>query len=112
MSAAVKGGMSRGRSLPCTRTRGALLVERCRSLPPSSIIFFKSSLSVMPAIFPPYRTVSRNTSSMVVSPAATLMSPLRRKVIIPSSRAFFLSSIADAPTRINSRSSSLISITS
>src|SRR5271170_4637712 len=43
--------MSSGRSLPCTRTRGALLVERCRSLPDISSIFFRSSLSVMPAIF-------------------------------------------------------------
>jgi hypothetical protein len=32
------------------------LVERCKSLPPISIIFFNSSLSVMPAIFPPLRT--------------------------------------------------------
>src|SRR5690348_1944154 len=51
VSAAVRGGMSKGRSFPCTRTRGALLVERCRSLPAISIIFFKSSLNVMPAIF-------------------------------------------------------------
>src|SRR3989442_1602428 len=42
--------MSIGRSLPWTRTRGELLVVRCRSLPPISIIFFSSSLSVMPAI--------------------------------------------------------------
>src|ERR1700735_380805 len=51
VSAAVRGGMSRGFSLPCTRTRGALLVERCRSLPPISIIFFRSSLNVIPAIY-------------------------------------------------------------
>src|SRR5271155_686621 len=43
--------MSSGRSLPCTRTRGALLVDRCRSLPDISSIFFRSSLSVIPAIF-------------------------------------------------------------
>src|SRR5437879_9759377 len=42
--------MSIGRSLPWTRTRGELLVVRCRSLPPISIIFFSSSLNVMPAI--------------------------------------------------------------
>src|SRR5579863_187769 len=40
--------MSMGFSLPCTRTRGALLVVMCRSLPPSSIIFFSNSLSVIP----------------------------------------------------------------
>src|SRR5258708_7339570 len=58
--------MSSGRNLPCTRTRGALLVVMCRSLPPISIIFFSNSLSVIPGIshlF--YRTVSRSTSSMV-----------------------------------------------
>src|SRR6202161_3571777 len=43
--------MSRGRSLPCTRTRGALFVERCKSLPCISSIFFRSSLSVIPGIF-------------------------------------------------------------
>ena len=31
--------------------RGALLVDRCKSLPDISIIFFKSSLKVMPAIY-------------------------------------------------------------
>src|SRR5713101_790341 len=45
--------MSIGRSLPWTRTRGALLVVICRSLPPISIIFFSNSLSVMPAIIRP-----------------------------------------------------------
>src|SRR5712691_7654305 len=44
--------MSIGRSLPWTRTRGALLVVICRSLPPISI-FFSNSLSVMPAIIRP-----------------------------------------------------------
>ena len=42
--------MSRGRNFPCTRTRGALFVVMCRSLPPISIIFFNNSLSVIPAI--------------------------------------------------------------
>src|SRR3984893_13819676 len=50
VSAAVNGGISSGRSFPCTRTRGALLVVMCRSLPPISIIFFSNSLSVTPAI--------------------------------------------------------------
>src|SRR6266481_3242462 len=59
-----------------------------------------------------YKTVSRRTSSMVVCPSATLIKPLRRRVIIPCSMAFFFSSSAEAPTRINSRSSSLISMTS
>src|SRR5439155_12708664 len=36
---------------------------------------------------PLYLTVSRTTSSSVVSPAATLRSPLPRSVIIPSSTA-------------------------
>ena len=35
----------------CIRDRrGGLLVVTCKSLPPISIIFFKSSLSVIPAI--------------------------------------------------------------
>src|SRR5258708_26631887 len=63
------------------------------------------------ALFP-YKTVSRSTSSMVVIPNAIFISPLRRSVNIPSSTAFFFSSSADAPTRINSRNSSVISITS
>src|SRR5437016_14118547 len=54
--------MSSGRSFPCTRTRGGLLVVIWRSLPPISIIFFNSSLSVIPAIRHPqfYRTVSQD----------------------------------------------------
>src|SRR5215475_12837987 len=48
VSAAVSGGISSGRKWPCTRTRGALLVVMCRSEPPISIIFFSSSLSVIP----------------------------------------------------------------
>src|SRR5437899_234867 len=59
-----------------------------------------------------YKTVSRRTSSMVVIPAAIFTRPLRRKVNMPCSTAFFFNSSAEAPTRINSRSSSLISITS
>src|SRR5206468_8285593 len=59
-----------------------------------------------------YKTVSRRTSSMVVCPSATFIKPLRRRVIMPCSMAFFFNSSAEAPTRINSRSSSLISITS
>src|SRR4029077_6699555 len=50
VSEAVSGGMSSGRNLPCTRTRGALFVVTCRSLPPISIIFFSNSLSVIPGI--------------------------------------------------------------
>src|SRR5271170_6408735 len=59
-----------------------------------------------------YRTVSRKTSSSVVCPRATFTKPLRRRVIMPCSIAFFFNSSADAPTRINSRSSSFTSITS
>src|SRR5882724_614691 len=50
VSAAVNGGISSGRNFPCTRTRGALFVVMCRSLPPISIIFFSSSLNVIPAM--------------------------------------------------------------
>src|SRR6476646_6520440 len=46
--------MSMGFSLPCTRTLGALFVVMCRSLPPNSIIFFSSSLSVIPDIVAPF----------------------------------------------------------
>src|SRR5215472_16003164 len=46
--------MSMGLSLPCTRTRGGLLVVMCKSLPPSSIIFFSNSLSVIPDIASPF----------------------------------------------------------
>ena len=53
-----------------------------------------------------------STSSIVVSPSATLIRPLLRSMIIPCSMAFFFNSSADAPTRINSRNSSLISMTS
>src|SRR5258708_21147869 len=53
VSAALNGGISSGRRWPCTRTRGALLVVMCRSLPPISIIFFNNSLSVIPDIFAP-----------------------------------------------------------
>src|ERR1700733_2107803 len=59
-----------------------------------------------------YSTVSRSTSSIVVWPSAILIKPLFRKVIIPISSAFFFNSSEEAPTRINSRRSSLISITS
>src|SRR5580658_7356229 len=50
VSAAVSGARSIGRNLPWTRTRGGLLVVMCKSLPPISIIFFNSSLRVIPAI--------------------------------------------------------------
>src|SRR5579862_2452974 len=60
----------------------------------------------------PYRTVSRSTSSSVVCPVFTFCNPLFRSVIIPICSAFFFNSRAEAPTRISSRSSSLISITS
>jgi len=59
-----------------------------------------------------YNTVSRITSSRVVNPSRTLIRPLRRRVIMPSSIAFFLSSREEAPTRTSSRSSSVISMTS
>src|SRR5713101_7700569 len=45
--------MSSGRSFPWTRTRGALLVVMCRSLPLISIIFFSKSLSVIAGMFSP-----------------------------------------------------------
>src|SRR6185369_6702198 len=57
-------------------------------------------------------TVSLTISSIVVTPSLTLRSPLLRSVIIPSSTALRRSSREDAPTRINSRSSSVTSITS
>ena len=57
-------------------------------------------------------TVSRATSSIVVTPSMTLCRPLRRSVIIPSSTALRRSSSPEAPTRISSRSSSPISMTS
>src|SRR5882724_10128042 len=57
-------------------------------------------------------TVSRTTSSMVVTPPRILWSPDSRRLIIPSSIAFFLNSRAEAPIRINSRISSVTSITS
>ena len=50
--------------------------------------------------------------SIVVTPSFTLWSPLPRSVIMPSSIALRRSSRADAPTRISSRISSVISITS
>src|SRR6266576_1868269 len=56
--------------------------------------------------------VSRATSSSVVQPAATLISPLRRNVSIPRSIAFFFNSKAEAPTRTSSLISSSTSITS
>src|SRR5579862_1436926 len=46
--------MSVGLSFPWTRTRGGLLVVMCKSLPPISIIFFNSSLSVIPDIVSPF----------------------------------------------------------
>src|SRR5262249_2191172 len=57
-------------------------------------------------------TVSLTTSSIVVTPSLTLRNPLPRSVIIPSSTALRRSSSADAPTRINSRNSSVTSMTS
>lgn len=59
-----------------------------------------------------YSTVSRRTSSTVVTPALIFSRPLMRSVNIPSSSAFFFSSTAVAPTMIRSRIPSLISITS
>src|SRR5687767_2288138 len=65
------------------------------------------------SIFPPnYRTVSLTTSSTVVTPSLNLQRPDSRSVIMPSSMAFLLSSIELAPIMINSRSSSVTSITS
>ena len=64
------------------------------------------------SLFPAYLTVSRTTSSIVVTPSAIFRRPLPRSVIMPSSIALRRSSRAEAPTRISSRSSSLISITS
>ena len=59
-----------------------------------------------------YFTVSLTTSSIVVTPALTLQSPLCLNVIIPSSIALRRSSGPEAPTRISSRSCSLTSSTS
>ena len=47
-----------------------------------------------------YFTVSRTTSSMVVWPSAIFWSPLRLSVSMPSSIAYFLISIAEAPSKI------------
>ena len=51
-------------------------------------------------------------SSIEVTPSRTLHRPLSRSVNIPSSRALRRSSMAEAPVRISSRSSSLTSMTS
>src|SRR5262245_56317329 len=59
-----------------------------------------------------YFTVSLKTSSRVVTPSRSFCRPDARRVIIPFSIAFFFSSNDDAPMRISSRKSSLISITS
>ena len=59
-----------------------------------------------------YATVSRTTSSSVVTPFRILCSPDSRSVIIPSSMARLRSSRAEAPIRISSRISSVTSITS
>ena len=59
-----------------------------------------------------YFTVSLTTSSTVVTPSLTFLSPLWRSEIIPSSTALRRSSRDDAPTRISSRSSSVTSMTS
>src|SRR5580704_15950056 len=62
------------------RTRGGLFVAMCRSLPPISIIFFNSSLSVIPAMslfssvlkygFPQNFLESRMTQGSLDQPAA------------------------------------------
>ena len=59
-----------------------------------------------------YFTVSRATSSIVVSPSLTLRRPLWRRVSIPSSTALRRSSRPEAPTSTSSRSSSVMSMTS
>ena len=94
------------------RTCGGVFVVMCRSEPWTSTSVLSNSGKV--AISSPvgYFTVSLATSSIVVTPSITLCRPLRRSVIIPSSTAFLFNSSADAPTRINSRSSSVISMTS
>ena len=63
-------------------------------------------------VHPFQATVSRRTSSMVVTPFRIFCSPESRSVIMPSSTDFFLSSSEDAPIKISSRISSVISITS
>jgi len=92
-----------------------LLRERALSSPvpqlPSSPVPQLPS-SPAPQLPSSYLTVSRATSSIVVTPSMTFRRPLRRSVIMPSSTAFRLSSSDEAPTRISSRSSSVISMTS
>jgi len=61
---------------------------------------------------PQSAAVTRSTSSIVVSPAAALVSPLCRSVFMPPAIAVRLSSSALTPPRICSRSSSLIGMTS
>src|SRR5262249_48806844 len=58
-----------------------------------------------------YRTVSRRTSSTVVTPPLIFSRPLMRSVSMPSSSAFLLISTAVAPTMIRSRMPSVISMT-
>ncbi len=59
-----------------------------------------------------YPTVSRRTSSMVVTPSLILRRPLWRRVSMPSSMALRRSSSPDAPTRISSLRESVTSMTS
>ncbi len=61
---------------------------------------------------PAQLTVSLTTSSMVVRWSRTLIRPLRRNVIMPFSMASRFKSITDPPRIIDSRISSVISITS
>jgi len=57
-------------------------------------------------------TVSRRTSSIVVTPFRIFCRPDSRNVIMPSSIDFLRSSSEEAPIRISSRISSVTSITS
>ena len=84
----------------------------CRSSDAGRIRPSRPSSSADRAASPSTSPSPSTTSSTVVTPSITLRRPLRRSVIMPSSIALRRSSRPDAPTRISSRSSSLISITS
>ena len=78
---------------------------------PAIVARTRSDRKMMRSLFI-YATVSRTTSSSVVTPLRILARPDSRKETMPSSMARLRSSSADAPIRINSRISSVTSITS
>src|SRR5687767_10738792 len=61
VSVGVRSGISSRCSLPCTRTCGGVLIDRCRSEPCRSIVVFKSSGNVG-GILCPFATVQKAES--------------------------------------------------